>query len=84
MKTKEMDEIAENTPDVEMLRMDGYDDCCMGVVERFGSQPIFCYSHKKIIAKMVKGGMTQEDAQEFFEFNQFGAWVGEGTPCFLF
>jgi len=38
---------------------------------------------KKSSPKWLKV-MTQEDAQEFFEFNQFGAWVGEGTPCFLF
>jgi hypothetical protein len=83
MKTKEMDEIAENTPEITMLRMDGYDDCCIGVVERFGEQPIFCYSIRKVIRKLVGQGMTEEEAVEFFEFNQAGAWMGEGTPCFL-
>jgi len=32
---------------------------------------------------MVKDGMTYEEAVEYFEYNQMGAWVGERTPCFL-
>jgi len=27
--------------------------------------------------------MTWEEAEEYFEFNQMGAWVGDSTPCFL-
>ena len=27
--------------------------------------------------------MSEEEAYEYFEFNQMGAWMGEGTPCFL-
>ena len=27
--------------------------------------------------------MTEEDAEEFFSFNQIGAWWGETTPCFI-
>jgi hypothetical protein len=28
-------------------------------------------------------GMTDEEAIEYFEYNQIGAWVGEQTPCFI-
>jgi hypothetical protein len=28
-------------------------------------------------------GMEEEEAIEFFYFNQAGAWVGETTPCFI-
>ncbi len=27
--------------------------------------------------------MSHDEATEFFEFNILGAWVGEGTPCFV-
>jgi hypothetical protein len=27
--------------------------------------------------------MTSEEALEWFEFNQIGAWVGDSTPCFI-
>lgn len=30
-----------------------------------------------------RDGMTYEDAQEYYDFNVVGAWVGEATPCFV-
>jgi hypothetical protein len=32
---------------------------------------------------MIADGMTEEEAVEYFDFNQIGAWVGDRTPCFL-
>jgi hypothetical protein len=78
-----IDDVADLYPDTTMLKMDGFDDCVVGVVERFGVEPIFCYDVGKIIAKHVADGMTHQEAEEFFQFNQIGAWAGEGTPCFL-
>ena len=66
-----------------LLKMDGFDDCIAGVVERFGQEPIVCYDKSKVIDQMISEGMTEEEAVEFFEYNQIGAWVGERTPCFL-
>jgi len=66
----------------EMVKMAGYDDCVEGVCIRFGQEPIIIYSYEMIIAKLEKD-MTPEEAVEFFECNQFGAWVGDRTPCFL-
>jgi hypothetical protein len=67
----------------EMLVMDGYDDCILGVVERFGQLPIYCYDKEKIINKLKSSGMTEDEAVDFFYFNQAGAWMGDTTPCFL-
>jgi len=66
-----------------LLKMDGFDDCIAGVVERIGQEPIICYDKNKVLDQMVKDGMTYEEAVEYFEYNQIGAWVGERTPCFL-
>ena len=66
-----------------LLKMDGFDDCIAGVVERIGHKPIICYDKTKVLDQMVKDGMTYEEAVEYFEYNQMGAWVGERTPCFL-
>ncbi len=66
-----------------MASMDGYDDCVVGYVERFGQPPILCYDRNKIIGKLMSGGMDECDAEEWFEFNQIGAWVGDTTPCFI-
>ncbi len=69
----------------EALIMDGFDDCVVGILERFGiDQPIVVYDREKVIAKLIdRDGMTHEEALEFYYFNQVGAWVGEKTPAFL-
>jgi hypothetical protein len=67
----------------DMMSMDGYDDCIVGYVERFGQPPILCYDRAKIIGKLMSDGMDEVDAEEWFEFNQIGAWVGDTTPCFI-
>lgn len=66
-----------------MLKMDGFDDCIVGIVERFGMEPILCYSKEKVLAKLVEQYGNYEDAVEYYYYNQLGAWCGEGTPCFL-
>ena len=32
---------------------------------------------------MERDGMTRDDAEEFFQFNTVGSWVGEKTPIFI-
>jgi hypothetical protein len=66
-----------------LLKMDGYDDCLVGVVERFGEDSYFIYDRELVLEKLQKGGMSYEDAVEYYEFNQLGAYVGERTPAFL-
>lgn len=65
------------------MRMDGYNDCIIGVVERYGQPDIVCYDKAKVINKLMSDGMTFGDAIDFHEYNQAGAWVGDLTPCFL-
>ena len=67
----------------EMLVMDGYDDCILGTVERFGQPSIYCYDKDKILNKLQSEGMTEDEAVDWFYFNQIGAWMGDTTPCFL-
>ena len=66
------------------LVVDGYEDCLVGVVERFGMKPIYCFDKSKIIDKITsEENMSIEEANEHFDNNIIGSWVGEGTPCFL-
>lgn len=66
------------------MRMDGFDDCVIGMVARCGqATPCICYDMDLVISKLMLQGMSREDAEEFFEYNQIGSWVGEGTPFFL-
>jgi len=66
-----------------LLFMDGYDNCIVGIVERFGQPPIVCYNKTKILEMLVMDGCSHEEAEEYFEFNQLGASVGDSTPCFI-
>ena len=66
-----------------LLKMDGYDDCLVGVVERFGEDSYFIYDRELVLEKLQKGGMSYEEALEYYGFNQLGAYVGERTPAFL-
>ena len=75
-----MDRLAEEFPD--LMRMDGFDDAILGVVERIGLQTV-CYDLNKVIEILMKQGMNEQDAWDWYQFNMLGAWVGEATPVFL-
>lgn len=59
-----------------------YDSCLVGVGCRFKDGPLAVYDLAKVMA-VLEADMTQEEAQEYFEFNTLGAWMGEGTPMFV-
>jgi len=67
----------------EIMKMDGYDDCLIGVVEMFGKEPLLCYDKNKVLDRLMGDGMDLEEAHEYYEYNMLGAWVGVGTPCFV-
>lgn len=67
----------------EMIKMDGYDDCVIGICHRFGQPPIIAYDFDKVILKLMDYGMTYEEAIEYWDYNQIGAYMGESTPCFV-
>lgn len=76
-----IDFIAEENPDA--LICDGFDDAIIGMASRIGLDPVVAYSVTKIIEILMKDGMTDEEAIEYFEFNIIGAWMGAGTPIFI-
>jgi hypothetical protein len=58
-------------------------EAIIGYIERAGMQPQILLDREKCIHILMKDGMTQEDAEEYFEFNTIGSFMGEeGTPCF--
>lgn len=81
MKEDKIKKLLELCPDA--MIMDGFDDCIVGVVERFGEEDITCYSKEKVIEKLMGSEMGREEALEFFYFNQIGAYLGKNTPCFI-
>jgi len=67
-----------------MIKMDGYDDCIVGVIKGAGQETKICYDVNLVIQRLMDDGLSEEEAIEFFEFNQIGSYVGESTPVFLF
>ena len=82
MILQERIENAGYEPD-SVMKIDGYDDCVIGIVESCQSAPVLCYDKEKVILKNMEDGMTREEAEEYFSFNQIGAYMGESTPCFI-
>jgi hypothetical protein len=69
--------------DEDLLLADGFDDAIIGVGYRCSRPPVVVYDRQKCIEKLVAEGMSIDEAEEFFEFNVVGAWVGEQTPIFV-
>lgn len=68
----------------EALMADGLEDALIGICYRFGQSPLATYDYNKCIEILVKrDGMTEEEADEFLQYNTLGAWLGEMTPVFV-
>ena len=65
------------------LRIDGADSAILGMAFRCGQPPIIVYGDTELVAHFVGEGMTEEEAEEWIQFNIVGAWVGEDTPAVL-
>lgn len=75
--------LSEQNEEILFLTEKTYDKALVGIVTQFGKPTIACYDKNKIIKILTKDGMTKDEAEEFFEFNIVGAYVGESTPCFV-
>lgn len=70
--------------DDEYILVDGMDEAILGVAQIFHNSPVVAYDFDKVISILqTRDGMTLEEAEEFFEFNIVGAYVGEQTPAFV-
>lgn len=78
MELKIMEDLPEDT-----ILMTGYEDCIAGLVEQFGRPIIVAYDTDKVLKKLESDGMTPDEAVEYMQFNMVGAYLGEGTPCFI-
>ena len=68
--------------EVGLCFYDGFDDALIGIGQRFNSY-FLVYDRAKVLRALLRQGMTEEEALEWFEFNVVGGWVGEATPCFV-
>jgi hypothetical protein len=67
--------------DENVLLADGFDDAFVGIGRQFG-RPIAVYDRSRCI-DILQEDMSEEEAEEYFQYNVELAWVGENTPIFL-
>ena len=77
MKLHILDRILDAYDDELLLKADGFDDAIIGIDDK---SMRLIYSIAKCINILVAQGMSYEEAQEYFEFNTQGSYVGEKTP----
>jgi len=66
-----------------MLLADGFDDAILGYGRQF-NKDLVVYDYEMCVAILMdREGMTEEEADEYMEFNVIGAYMGELTPVFL-
>ena len=68
--------------DENVLLADGFEDAFVGIGRQFG-KPIAIYDRFECIEILIKEGMSEEEAEDYFQYNTEGAWVGDQTPIFL-
>jgi hypothetical protein len=67
-----------------MLKADGLDEAIIGIGSRCGQKDLLIYDIDKIIwILMQRDGMTEAEAEEFFDYNIGGGWHGEETPLWM-
>jgi hypothetical protein len=77
-----LNNIIDNYPDEEFLIADGFDNAVIGIDVKTMR---VIYSVNECINILInEHNMTDEEAQEYFEFNVSGAYVGEKTPIWCY
>jgi len=68
----------------EALFADGFEEAFCGISYRHPLPPVATYDINRCIEILMRrDGMTYDEAWEYFGFNVQGAYLGEGTPCFV-
>jgi hypothetical protein len=66
----------------EALVMKGFDDAIIGMCYQYGRHPVVAYDREKVIEILMKK-MNRDEAEDFWDYNQIGSWMGEGMPVFI-
>lgn len=64
-----------------IILYDDLDDALIGLFQQFNTYFV-AYDREKCIQILMKD-MSWEEAQEYFDFNIIGGYVGKSTPAFL-
>ena len=84
MTKEKLNEIVEEMlgEDENIQLADGFENAFLGISRQFYNKPIAVYDREKCI-DILMDDMSEEEAEEYFEYNVQGAYVGESTPSFM-
>lgn len=70
----------------ELLKLDGFDKAVVGVCMTWHGDMMverIVYDGPTIASILMEDGTTEEEAQEYIDFNIIGAYVGDATPIVM-
>jgi hypothetical protein len=75
----DIDEYAEGA-----ILLDNLEEAIIGIVEEFGNGRRILYSKSKILSILqIRDGMTEQESEEFYDYNILGLYAGEQNAVFL-
>jgi len=77
-----VEEMSCTFPDMVRLEPhDKFDKAIIGVVERINLH-VLCYDVAHILL-ILQEDMSEDEAQEYFDYNIMGSWMGDHTPVYM-
>lgn len=79
-KKSKIDIFAERYPELELLKVDGFDGAVVGV--ELSTERVV-YDVDLMTDILIQEGMEEMDAIDYLHYNVFNAYVGEKTPIYI-
>ena len=81
----ELEDLEDVYHDEEIVVIDGLDKAFLGFAERYSfTRPIAVYDRDVCIRLITeRNGLSNEEAEDFFETDVLGTWFGDQTPIFV-
>lgn len=67
----------------EIILVDGQEEAFCGIALGFGDKACAIYDLHTVFNTLMSDGMSEEEAEEYFNFNMIGAYVGPNTPMYI-
>jgi len=72
----------EHDVELILLEPESFDAAIIGIAQRTDGLFSVAYDEGMCVA-LFASDMGMEDAMEYYEFNTFGAWLGDSSPVFI-
>jgi uncharacterized beta-barrel protein YwiB (DUF1934 family) len=72
-----LSKLIKSYPDDELIIADGFDDAVIGIDQK---SMRLIYSVRKCVEILSEDIEDEDDAEEYFEYNVRGSYIGKKTP----